>query len=148
MFSLKFLFVCTISFFRPIPRGGWSGEGWELCSTVFSVYTILNPFTLEFTKWTLQSPNLITSIVANRGFSKKINDRIATGVELDETYKSHLDLHCLQRYLFWSAGMKELIVAEYVCLRINFLSFRINHTRPQNINLFCCLAMSTISNKR
>ena len=36
---------------------------------------------------------------------------MANSVDLDETahYElSHLDPHCLQRYLFWSAGMKRL----------------------------------------
>ena len=34
---------------------------------------------------------------------------------------SHLDLHCLQRYLFWSAGMKQLkiksnyLTIQYTC---------------------------------
>ena len=30
-----------------------------------------NPFTSEFMKWTLPSPDLIISIVSNRGFSQK-----------------------------------------------------------------------------
>ena len=42
-----------------------------------------------------------TSIVANRGFSQK------SIVDPDEP--SLLDLHCLQRYLYWSEGMKGLI---------------------------------------
>ena len=42
---------------------------------------------------------------------KKINQRMANSVDPDETARyesSHLDLHCLQRYLYWSAGIKEL----------------------------------------
>ena len=41
----------------------------------------------------------------------KINHRIANSVDPDETARyepSHLDLHCLQRYLYWSAGLKGL----------------------------------------
>ena len=36
---------------------------------------------------------------------------VANSVEPDETARhepSHLGLHCLQRYMFWSAGLKEL----------------------------------------
>ena len=37
----------------------------------------------------------------------KTNNRMANSVDPDETAKpSHLDLHCLQKYLCWSAGMK------------------------------------------
>ena len=41
-------------------------------------------------------------------FQSKINNRMANSVDSDETAHepSHLDLHCLQRYLYWSAGMK------------------------------------------
>ena len=40
-------------------------------------------------------------------FSKnKINNIIANSVEL---HKTHLDPHCLQKQLFWSAGMKGLM---------------------------------------
>ena len=56
------------------------------------------------------SLNLDTFIVANRDLSQKSN-RIANKVDPDERarYKpSHLDLYCLQRYLYWSVGMKGL----------------------------------------
>ena len=36
---------------------------------------------------------------------------MANSVDPDETARyepSHQDLHCLQRYLYWSSGMKEL----------------------------------------
>ena len=49
-----------------------------------------------------------TSIVAKGGLSK-VNDKLANSVDPDETarYKLfHQDLHCLQRYPCWSAGMK------------------------------------------
>ena len=42
-------------------------------------------------------------------FQSKTKNRMANSVDPDETthYEmSHLDLHCLQRCLFWSAGMK------------------------------------------
>ena len=71
---------------------------------------IFNPFTSEFLKLTHPSLYLDTSIVANRGLVK-INNRIANSVDPDETahYEpSHLDLHCLQRYLYWSVEMKGL----------------------------------------
>ena len=41
----------------------------------------------------------------------KINNIMANSVELDETARnesSHLDLHYLQRYIYWSAEMKLL----------------------------------------
>ena len=44
----------------------------EICyNSTSSSITKLNPFTPEFMKWTRPSPNLVTSIVANRGFSQK-----------------------------------------------------------------------------
>ena len=46
------------------------------------------------------------------GLSVKNQDRMASSVEPDETarYKQfHLEPHCLQRYLFWTAGLKGLI---------------------------------------
>ena len=45
--------------------------------------------------WKLEIQSIIQNIMANI-------------VDLDETPRdesSHLDIHCLQRYLFWSAGM-------------------------------------------
>ena len=45
------------------------------------------------------------------GFQSKINNRMVNSVDPDEMapYEpSHLDLHCLQRYLYWSAGMEGL----------------------------------------
>ena len=50
--------------------------------------------------------------MANRDIIKKINYRTANSVDSDEMahYEpSRLDLHCLQKYLFWSAGLKGLI---------------------------------------
>ena len=45
-------------------------------------------------------------------FKKKTKqNRMANSVDPDEKarYKpSHLDLHCLQRYMFWSVWLKEL----------------------------------------
>ena len=54
--------------------------------------------------------NLDSSIVANRGLSK-ISNCMANIVDPDETahYElSHLDLHYLQRNLYWYGGMKGL----------------------------------------
>ena len=51
------------------------------------------------------------SIDANRVFQSKIKNIMANSVDPDETAydeMSHLDLHCLHRYLFWSAGLKGL----------------------------------------
>ena len=47
---------------------------------------------------------------------------MANIVDPDETARyepSHLDLHCLQRYVFWSTGLKELQI-----LKIRILSDR------------------------
>ena len=56
----------------------------------------LNPFTPEFIKRNLPSPNLVTAIVANRGFDQ--NKKNGNSVDPDEMahYEpSHLELHCL-----------------------------------------------------
>ena len=45
------------------------------------------------------------------GFQSKINNRMANSVDPDEMahYKpSRLGLHCLQKYQYWSVGMKRL----------------------------------------
>ena len=52
-----------------------------------------------------------TSTDVNTGFSLKIKNGMANSVDPDETARyepSHLDLHCLHRYLFWSAWFKWL----------------------------------------
>ena len=82
-----------------------------LCTTWLlpDLLPLLN-FTPEFLKWTHPSLNWETSIVANR-VSVKINNKMANSVDPDKMacYKlSHMDLHCLQRFLYWSAGMKGL----------------------------------------
>ena len=46
------------------------------------------------------------------GFQSKLKNRSANSVDPDETARyelSHLDLHCLHRYLFWSAMLKGLM---------------------------------------
>ena len=66
--------------------------------------------TPSFLTWTLPSLHLDISIVANRGFSQN-HTRMANSVDPDETARyelSHLDLHCLQNYLYWSVVMKGL----------------------------------------
>ena len=45
------------------------------------------------------------------GFQSNINNSIANNEDPNETAHhelSHLDLHCLQRYLYWYIGMKRL----------------------------------------
>ena len=50
--------------------------------------------------------------LANWGFSSRMTNSVDPGETAhDEPF--HLDLHCLQRYLFWSAGMKGL--KERIC---------------------------------
>ena len=42
------------------------------------------------------------------GFIVKINNRIVNSVDPDETARyqpSHLDLHCLHMYMYWSSEM-------------------------------------------
>ena len=48
-----------------------------------------------------------------KGFQSKIKNRMANSVDLDETAHdapSHLDLHCLHRYMYllWFVGLKGL----------------------------------------
>ena len=53
-----------------------------------------------------------SSIVANRGFSQKLNNRMANSVDLVETSRCemyHIDLHCLKRYSCWSAGNTRIL---------------------------------------
>ena len=58
------------------------------------------------------------------GFQLKINNRIANSVDPDETtrYKlSHLDLLCLQRYLYWPVEMnRRLIKEEYLMIIMGY----------------------------
>ena len=54
------------------------------------------------------------------GFQSKIKNRMANSVDTDEMahYEpSHLDLHCLQRYLYWSSVTKGLTLALYKSYR-------------------------------
>ena len=80
-----------------------------------SIENRVNPFTSEFLKWTIPSMNLDISIDANRGFSQKIKkNRMANSVAPDDAAaydSSHLNIHCLHRYLFWSVVLKGLINA-------------------------------------
>ena len=66
----------------------------------------------ELLIWILPSLNADTSIVANRAFSQKSIIEWQIVVDPDETARepSHLDLHCFQRYLCWSVGMKGLMM--------------------------------------
>ena len=45
------------------------------------------------------------------GFQSQINKKMGNSVGPDETARyerSHLDLYCLQKYLYWFVGMKGL----------------------------------------
>ena len=67
------------------------------------------PFHPEFMKWTFRSLNLDTSIDANRAVSQT---SMANNLDPDEMGRyelSHLDLHSLQRYTFWSIRLKERV---------------------------------------
>ena len=61
-------------------------------------------FIPEFLKWTLPFLNLVKSTDENKG-QLKIKNRMANSVDPEQ---SHLDLHCLCKYMYWSAGLKEL----------------------------------------
>ena len=63
----------------------------------------INPYIPEFLTRTLPSFTMPRFIVAN---IVGLNYRMANSVELDES--SHLDLNCLQKYLYWSIGTKGL----------------------------------------
>ena len=68
------------------------------------------------------------------GFQSKIKNRMATRVNPDKTARyepSHLDLHCLHRYLFWSARLKGLkswrtCILDIYC-RISLVVSYVNH---------------------
>ena len=85
-------------------------------------------------KWTIPSLHFDTYIVANREYSKKKNSTIMANIEdPNETVRSepsHLDLHCLQRYLYWSAGLKEL-----THFRLNKLYAPPSHTLYWNFRI-------------
>ena len=93
------------------------------------IHSIFNSFTPKFLKRTLLSLNLDMSIRANRGSclklkkkkktttTKKKQTRMANSVDSNETSHlepSHLNLHCLNRCLFWSAGLTELNDCLYI----------------------------------
>ena len=60
----------------------------------------------EFLKWAHLSQNSDTLLQI--GFQSKVNNRNANPDETAHYEPSHLDLHCLQMYPCWSAGMKGL----------------------------------------
>ena len=65
------------------------------------------------------------------GFQSKINKKKkANSVDPDETARyepSHLDLHCLQGYLYWSVGRKRLISGQRrTCFAVSIMSPRLN----------------------
>ena len=75
-----------------------------------------------YLKWAHPSLNLDVPIVANRSLVK-INNRMANSVDPDETARnepSHLDLHCLQKYLYWSSGLKRLSCSYFTFIPYHF----------------------------
>ena len=80
----------------------------------------------EYLNWTLPSLNLTMSA---GGFQSKIETRMTNSVDPDETARhepSHQDLHCLQRYLLWSARLKGLIDV-CLCALSPFLHYNKNN---------------------
>ena len=77
----------------------------------YKAVATVNPFILECLKWTLPSFNLDMSNDGNRDFRIKSEKGMANNVAPDEKARSepsHLDLHCLDRYMFCSARLKRL----------------------------------------
>ena len=67
----------------------------------------MDHFNHKFQKQTLPSLHLDTSVVA----------KMVTVVKQEQNGKqctSHLGLHCLQKYLSWSTGQKELYAKPFV----------------------------------
>ena len=93
---------------------------WFSSSIFFSFLLLqhcLNSFNPEFLTWTLPSLNLDTFNVANRvsvknqkQSGKQCRSRWEGSSEWQTVLRrpSHLNLRCLQRYRYWSAGMKWL----------------------------------------
>ena len=73
-----------------------------------SILSKFIPFSPEFQKWAHSPLDCDISIVANSSLVK-MNNRMTNSVDLDKE-PFHLDLHCLQRYTCWSAGMKRLFI--------------------------------------
>ena len=85
----------------------------KLDETDLKVNKITNPVFPEFLKWAFLSLNFGHIYCFSEGFESKISNRMANSVDSDELahYEpSQLDLNCLQRYHYWSAGLKELRV--------------------------------------
>ena len=74
---------------------------------VDSILTNLIHFIPNFPRWSHPFFNLDTSTVANRDI--KNQEQTANSADPDETAHhepSHLDLHCLNKSLFWSTVLK------------------------------------------
>ena len=66
-------------------------------------------FSPMFLKWPIPALNLDMSTVTNGGTSQKPIKRMANSVDpskMPRDEPSHVDLRCLQMYLFWSVGLK------------------------------------------
>ena len=95
-----------------------SHRSWKLllsyCSShnkpcLFAERLPLHPWVYEMDSFF--SLTMVTSISANSSFSQKPNNGMANRVDPDERARyepSHLDLHCLQRYMYWSVEIKGL----------------------------------------
>ena len=71
------------------------------CAT--SIIFYLNIFNPELLKWTVPSLNLVQTIDPNRGLSQN-QKRTANSLD-PHNEPSHLDLHCLNMYLYRSTGL-------------------------------------------
>ena len=68
-----------------------------ICYLLAQNYCLVLTFHPVFLKWNLPILNSDTSIIAN-GVFDKIKNRMANSVDPDYE-PSHLDLHCLQKYM-------------------------------------------------
>ena len=114
-FSKKFQHICVwpdVNFNESLIKDTISFE--QLGPGKFEVETWsfhIGPFIPEFLKWILSSLNLVRTNAPNRGLSHK-SKQISNSVDPDEMARyepSHLDLHCLHMYLFWSPRLNGLI---------------------------------------
>ena len=88
-------------------------------------FIYVNSFIPVYLKWTRPSLNLDMSTDISSGFQSKIQTRIAHNVDPDETAHnepSHLDLHCLHKYLLWCKADRvtgfQPFLRSKVCLKV------------------------------
>ena len=64
-----------------------------------------------------------------KGFQSKIKNRMGNVVHPDETARSHLELHCLQRYLYYGRAEKvNKVVQEMLQSQITIKIFQNNQS--------------------